>query len=438
MTKDLQTLIELLNGRNDIDGWLINETSTDSHEFFFIAKKLDMNRTKTVEKIQLTVYKDFENDGSQYKGSASTTLPPALEISELTDILDDLIFAACYVKNADYQLVQKQEEKAKNIPCNLASKDPMTIAPKIIEAMYSQDVYDEGRINSVELFLEQTSNHLMNSEGVDQNYTAYYGEIELIVDWQAEGKEAVELFNLLQFSDVDYDKLKDFVKDALTTAKLRAEATPLLDVPKIPILLTRTSVPTFFEYFTAKSSAEAVYQKYSSLQVGQAIQGDTITGDAVTLKLKPIIPGSPSSRAVDGDGVLLSDILLYDNGVLKQYHGSNRYAQYLGVPITGHIPNVEISGGKHSEAELREEPYLELIAFSDFQMNEITGDFGGEIRLAKYVDKGTTHYLTGGSISANFKQVAPSMLLSKETQQIGSTICPKVIKLFDVSLASAE
>ena len=75
----------------------------------------------------------------------------------------------------------------------------MVLAPQIIKALYSQDSFEDGRINSSELFLQKTEHRLLNAKGIDQAYTTYYGELELIVDWQAEGSEAVEIFNVMRF-----------------------------------------------------------------------------------------------------------------------------------------------------------------------------------------------------------------------------------------------
>ena len=248
----------------------------------------------------------------------------------------------------------------------------------------------------------------------------------------------MEIFNVLRFSDVDEDKLKTFAKDALETARLRASAKPMSGVENVPVLLTRGSVPEFFNYFIEKASAEMVYQQYSDAKTGEKLQGNAISGDAVTLYLRPIILGSAASRCIDADGVYLKDHTLYQDGVLQQYHGASRFSQYLGVPATGHIENIDIEGGALSLSELKKEPHLELIAFSDFQMNEITGDFGGEIRLAKYFDGQSARYVTGGSISGSFKAVASTMRLSSETHQQGSTICPVALKLSGVSIANAN
>ncbi|HPO26262.1 MAG TPA: hypothetical protein PK315_02200, partial [Petrotogaceae bacterium] len=77
---------------------------------------------------------------------------------------------------------------------------------------------------------------------------------------------------------------------------------------------------------------------------------------------------------------------------------------------------------------------LEIHAFSDFQLDEVTGDFGGEIRLAYLHEDGGMKVLTGGSISGNINFEECSVILSEETVQINNYFGPKYIKLTNVSV----
>jgi len=86
--------------------------------------------------------------------------------------------------------------------------------------------------------------------------------------------------------------------------------------------------------------------------------------------------------------------------------------------------------------EMKKQPFLELRYFSDFQMDEWTGDFGGEIRLGIYFDGEKQVPVTGGSISGNIKDVAASMLLSSDLQTKNNYVCPMAIKLYGISVAN--
>ena len=66
---------------------------------------------------------------------------------------------------------------------------------------------------------------------------------------------------------------------------------------------------------------------------------------------------------------------------------------------------------------MKKEPYLNIVNFSDFQLNEMNGSFGGEIRLAFLFDGEKVTPVTGGSINGNFIELQKNARISKETQK---------------------
>jgi len=87
---------------------------------------------------------------------------------------------------------------------------------------------------------------------------------------------------------------------------------------------------------------------------------------------------------------------------------------------------------------LRKEPYLELVSFSDFQVDSITGDFGSEIRLGYYFDGKTTVPVTGGSISGNMAKVQGGLKMSSQTRQYNSYHGPATVCMRGVSISGVE
>ena len=88
--------------------------------------------------------------------------------------------------------------------------------------------------------------------------------------------------------------------------------------------------------------------------------------------------------------------------------------------------------------EMKKDPYLEIIQFSSFVMNPMTGDFGGEIRLAYYYDGKTVTPVTGGSITCNMQDSLSSMYFSRKTRQINNCVVPQTIQVFNVNVAGEE
>lgn len=430
----LDKIIDILKSKDSVDEWLIGDRKVESTELFFIGKNLDMNRSKNVHHIEVVVYKNFEQDGTKYKGSASTRISPTMSVEEIEEKIEQTALAASFVKNPYYELVSPTDEPLKEVSSQFSTDELAAFMPELVKALYKSDKFDNGKINSCEFFLERIEKRLINSKGVDENWTSYKGQIELVVDWKETGEE-VEIIDIIDFSDFEPAKIETIAAETLNNARLRAQAVPLPELSNIPVLLVKENINEFLKYYIEQSSAALVYQKYSNAKVGENLQGKDITGDSVNIELLPEIKGSVRNSYIDFSGIKLKPTKLYTNGVLDCYHGDNRHCQYLGVDPTGIIGNVKVDGGKKSYDELKEGPYLELRYFSDFQMDAWTGDFGGEIRLAIYHDGEKSIPVTGGSIVGNIKKVQSSMLLSSELQTSNNYICPKAIKLTGVTIA---
>ena len=100
--------------------------------------------------------------------------------------------------------------------------------------------------------------------------------------------------------------------------------------------------------------------------------------------------------------------------------------------------NFTVSGGTESEADLREGDFLEVVEFSDFQVDLITGDMAGEIRLAYLHQNGKVTPVCGGSVSGSFPELAKTMRFSKESRQYNNVLIPAVTRLSGATVTGAE
>jgi predicted Zn-dependent protease len=224
----------------------------------------------------------------------------------------------------------------------------------------------------------------------------------------------------------------------LTLAKNKALATSTPPLKKSTVLLSGEPVQEFLNYYYIQANANSVYNKVSTFKTGDKVQGDNVEGDYINITLDPQLENSTASCPYDSDGLALRKVVLYTDGVINKLWGNKRFSYYLNTEPTGDIRNILVQGGSKTIAEMKESPYLELVAFSDFQMDTLTGDFAGEIRLGWYFDGTTTIPVTGGSISGNIKDVQSKMYLSKETVQNNNFVGPKTLQLFEVSVAGIE
>lgn len=429
----VELIKKLLSDNKEISAWKININETEADEMFYVGKNLNMNRAKRVTHIMLTIYKDFEAEGTKYRGSYTTEIHPTMKEAEIKEIIDKAVFAAAFVKNKYFPLAVPSDVKPEVHHSNLSERPLVEFTPLITEAIYKTDSYDKGGVNSAELFLDKVNTRIINSEGVDVEFSGNKGAVEFITNWKGE-KEEIELYKYISFSDFEPEKITASVDKMINLCKEKAEAKPTPALKKGTVLLTGEPAKELLNYYVAQASANAVYNNISTLKIGESVQGKDIKGDRINMKLDPKLSNSVVSAPYDNDGFPLSEVSIYEAGVLKRYWGDVIYSYYLNAEPTGRIENVVISGGSKSEEEMKKEPYLELIAFSDFQMDGMTGDFGGEIRLGWYYDGTTRIPVTGGSISGNIKSLHHNIYLSKETQQVNNFVGPNTIQLFNVSI----
>ena len=198
---------------------------------------------------------------------------------------------------------------------------------------------------------------------------------------------------MFNFSDYCPELIEEEAKIQIENSRDRALAVQAEELKGINIILNTEAVKEMMSFYVTQSSAKAVYEEISRAEAGERFQGNDVTGDLINIKLNPNMINSSESAPYDEDGLL------------TKLHGSLRFTSYLGLKPTGIIHNLEVQGGEKSYEDFKKEPYVEIITFSDFQMNPMTGDFGGEIRLARYFDGQKIISVTGASLSANLFKI---------------------------------
>ncbi len=430
----VELIKKILKENKKVSYWKVTELKKTSSEMFFIKQKLDMNRSKNVTDYLVTVYVDFEEGGEHYLGQSTTKIGPMMTEEEIRAYVVDAATGASFVKNKFYSLAGPSQDSEEVLESDFDSDALMTWMPKIAGAVYQKDILEEAGINSSELFLNRIQKRIITSQGIDVSYEAYKGMVEVIAESEGEG-EAVELYMMEEFGSFKPDLLSVRVDELLDTTRKRAEAIKTPSISNIPIILSGEAVRDFLHYYIRKSNALAIFEGTSDYQLAMHVQGDEVTGDLLTIDMVPVMSGSSLSKPYDDDGVLMKPVRVIEEGVLKSYIGDTQYASYLAMPVTGTLLNMSVASGTMKPDEMSAGPYVKLLSFSDFQVNTMTGDFGGEIRLAEYFDGETTRFITGGAISANIKDVHGTMKMSDEVIQYNWYQGPKYIyfKGMDIS-----
>lgn len=424
-----EKILELLK-ESGAAGWEVTDAVKEGWEFYFIRHELDQNRIVDTEHVTVCVYESIE-DGKEL-GSAKAEIPAGSEETEIRKLISQLRKEASLVKNPYYEL---------NHPGTAAEKpeqviDPAVIAEDFIRTMKELPETETEDINSYEIFTSSMKRRFVNSNGID--VTSVYPEsmIEVIVNARKDGHE-IELYRNYTSGTCDAEMLKRDLSRTMKMGRdrLNASATPALG--SADLVLAGPDAAKIYEYMTAHLSADYIYRRFSDWKIGKEAVKD-VKGDRFTVKSLAHLKNSSHNTGYDSEGALVRNLVLMKNNVPEAYCGSQQCAYYFGLKDCFRAQNYEISGGEESAEKLREGNYLEVAEFSDFRVNQMTGDIAGEIRLGYLHQDGEVKIVTGGSVSGNLQVLMKEMYGSKEQRQYDTMVIPEVTRLCHVQIAGAE
>ena len=459
----LELLLSTLGTFENVE-YLIQEVEISRVEDYCILKQSEMKREVEVAELHLTLYVTFaetDENGQEvrYRGSYNTEIHPGTTAGELRGIIENGLYAAGFVKNPWFPLVAPSGGRAEagetseagesaeagepaeagesaedREACETENFDAEAALRELKDAFYANDCHENGRLSYGEFYISVKKTRIINSSGVDVSFSTNTAFVETAVHWRNEDGGEIEIteaydFSLAADTRPACEMLEGRIAQLFAVAKEKSSAKPTPKVADINILLTGGCLVEFFDYYWCASNAQFIFQHLSTYKEGQQVQG--IAGDEcdrVTLTLDPMMEGSPRSRPYDDDGLPVKSHVIIEDGKLLKYNGNTRFSSYVGVEPTGAIRNMHITGGTASMDDLRRGPHLELVSFSGFQVNAVTGDIVSEIRLGFYFDGEKTVPVTGGSISGNISRVHDTMRMSEEERQYGfyrgpATVC---------------
>ncbi len=416
-------------GSLGIELYCIVESVQESIECFFIRKKLDLKRGTDLTDYSVTVFCPFEKDGQKMLGSSVLNLHPGMEVEELKEVLQKAYEAAALVCNPYYELNKGTKEEAVLADSTFAGKSLEENTKQMVAALYEADVFEDTFINSAEIFATHTVRHIVNACAVDVSYETYQVSGEYVV--QCTTPQDVETYHTFSYRDANVQTLRKEVEEAITITRERAKAQNPPKAGDYTILLSGKHINTLLRYYVERSKTGMVYQKFSNYEIDALVQGQEIQKDALTMYLKAKEPYS-------AEGIPMKDRLLLQDGTLKTLHGGIRFASYLGVEPTGEYSSIEVMAGSQTVEELKASPYLYIASFSDFQMDEFSGYFGGEIRLAFLYDGKSVTPVTGGSINGSILEAQKHMTFSKELYCCEQYEGPYMVRIENVAVAGLQ
>ena len=424
----LEQIVSLLK-ESGVHAWELSDVQNRGWEFYFIRHALDQNRAKNVEHIQIKVYQLIE-DG-KFMGSASAELPPTATAEEAKKLISDLAYRATLVKNRPYPLNPPRAGQPM-----LDASDTAAIAEDFIRTMRSLPETENEDVNSYEIFVSDKIRRFLNSEGVDITERYPDSMIEVVVNARRDGHE-IELYRNFTSGSCDSEALKRDLSKAMAYGRDRLVTRPTPNLEKADVLFSGSDACSIYEYFVDRCNAAMIFRKLSDWTVGQPIAED-IRGDRVNVYARRTLPNSSRNRGFDAEGAPIRDTALLEQSVPKEILGGRMFASYMGLENSFNPTNIEVSGGTKTEEELRRGSYLEAVEFSDFQVDAMTGDIFGEIRLGYWHDGDTVTPVSGGSVSGSMLDFVKDLSMSVEQAQYDSMRIPALTLLKNVTVTGAE
>ena len=102
---------------------------------------------------------------------------------------------------------------------------------------------------------------------------------------------------------------------------------------------------------------------------------------------------------------------------------------------TGQFGDVELAPGPTPAAELLKEDHVEIVDFSWFNPDLISGDFSCEIRLGYVVEGGERKPFKGGMLVGNFLDALADVRWSADTGFYGNYLGPTTARFSELVVA---
>ena len=237
--------------------------------------------------------------------------------------------------------------------------------------------------------------------------------------WFTQKDAGIDYITSNDFSYYDMEKESIRKKCAkqlkLAVERESAKRSPA-DYSGYPIVLTDSYVKEFLKFYLMRSNAAYVYPGYSDYKEGYDIMSDiSIEG----------VPEYPYSA----EGVKTVSRMIIEHGIVKNIHGNVMHLSYLNRPYIGMYENLHCVCNGEPMDRLLNGKYILVKNFSDFQMDPLTGDFGGEFRLAEISDENGKRIVTGGTVTGNILKNADKIRYSGEYFKEGLYVGPSAVKI---------
>lgn len=438
----LNKIVDALNKRGDLAGWTVRHRITQATQAYAVPKQTEALRAVDIEQYKIEVLRHTSyGDGKEAVGSGNATLLPG---GDIETAIDRAVLTAGLMANPVHTLPAPAPLPDVLLIDADLKKDAPTVTRATMEriqaaASKNPDIY----LTAAECFGEIHSTHLVNSRGIDAEQESTQINVEFVLH-SRRGDEDVESFaEMRRRRAVDLAIEHEIERRARYTLDQFETAPP--PSWQGPVVIRGEVLATFMAgdglrggVLHTLGSAEAKYAKVSSWEIGKSVFRGDVKGDPLTVWANRCIPFGIYSNRFDEEGLPAQRVDLIRDNELVAFAASQRYADYLGLPATGAFGGVEVAAGQTETSVLLEEPHVEVIQFSWFNPDGITGDFATEIRFGYLVENGVRKPFRGGQLVGNFMDALANVRWSAETGMFGSYLGPHTARFNDLKIAGQD
>jgi PmbA protein len=438
----LNKIVEALQKRSDLAGWTVRHVQTREAQVYAVPQGIESQRAVDGEKYLIDVLRNTSaTDGTPAVGSGDASLLPGEDIDHA---IDQATLVAGLVVNPVYGLPGPTPFPDVALCDADLQKDASAVMLDVMERMRAAAAKNpDVRLTAAECFGEVCNTHLINSRGIDAEQEATQIDIEFVLHSQkGDGEsETFEAMTRRRVADWDIDAvIEDRAQHTLDSLEAEAPASW-----QGPVVLRNEALTVFLagdnlngSVIQTLASAASKYSKISPWEVGKSVFSDEVKGDPLTVWANSAMPFGIASGCFDAEGLPAQRVELIRENELVTFAASQRYANYLKIPPTGAFGNIELPPGKIPASALLVEPYVEIVQFSWFNPDTITGDFATEIRFGYLVKNGIRQPFKGGQLVGNYMEALSDVRWSAEIGFFGGYLGPHTARFNSMKIAGPE
>ena len=396
----------ILDAERTVDAYKITEKHVESHELFFVRRKLETVRTTDTVDTNVTVYVDHEGK----RGDSSFSVFRGMTEKDVKDKITSAVSRARLVFNEPYELPNGEKFDGE-IENGMLGRDIKECADEISDAVLSAGHEGNCSINALEVFVYRDTVRVRNSNGVDKTQSITRADVESIPTYTDENV-SVELYHRMRFTDPDPERIKKEVSKKIKEVNDRAKAKKAEPSENVTAVFRTGEIKSILEEITFGLNYSRAYTESNLWGIGDSLQTSDKC-DPLSVTMRSSVRGSDLSAYFDQDGTELRDTDLIENGKVKALWGSSRFGQYLDVEKpTGILSCFSLAPGTLTAEELENTDHIECASLSGLQIDPFTDYLGGEIRLAYRVKNGVHEPVTGITFSMTLSGALDSLRLS--------------------------